>query len=117
MDKKKVRILYSADSIKQIQQPDPYAHMDAGIRDIVKLLIENGIETVQSCQGGKGHCYPEPTVEFAGGFEAGFRAFAIATAHGLKVAELRRVWSILSGEPFGPHWAMTFVAASPEANK
>lgn len=99
--------MYSKDDQANLQARD-YEHMDAGIRDAVRVLIEKGIETVQSCQGGPGHAYPEPTIEFVGGYEAGFRAFAIATTFGLRVRELRRVWSIESGEPVGPHWVMTF---------
>jgi hypothetical protein len=106
MKKSKPKEMYSLHDQANMQTHD-YSHMDAGIRDAVKTLIENGIETFQSCQGGVGHCYPVPTIEFGGGYEAGFRAFAIATTFGLKIVELRRVWSVQRGELVGPHWAMT----------
>ena len=99
--------MYSKEDQKNLQDQD-YSGMDPGIREAVKILIENGIETIQSCQGGAGHAYPEPTVEFTGSFGAGFRALAIAMEHGLQASELRRVWWIQEGEPVGPHWAMTF---------
>ena len=85
-----------------------YEGMDPEIREAVKILCENGIETIQSCQGGPGHAYPNPTIEFCGGYAAGFRALAVAIDFGLAVAELRRVWTIQYGEPVWPHWAMTF---------
>lgn len=82
--------------------------IDAGIRRAVKVLCENGVETTESCEGGKGHSFAEPTVRFLGGQAEGFRALGIALQHGLKVAALRRYWAIHDGEPVGPHWEMTF---------
>jgi hypothetical protein len=52
------------------EQDHALNHLDSGIRDAVLLLRENGIETIESCQGGNGHAYPEPTVRFAGGIKA-----------------------------------------------
>lgn len=85
--------------------------LDPGIMAAVKLLRDAGIETFESCQGGAGHSYPEPTVAFHGQHGEGFRALAAALQHRLPVSELRRVWSIEDGEPVGPHWEMVF--ASP----
>jgi hypothetical protein len=82
--------------------------VDRGIAREVKILFENGIETTESCEGGPGHPFPEPTVTFCGDQAQGFRALAIARQHGLKVSELRRVWTIIDGEPVGPEWDMTF---------
>lgn len=82
--------------------------LDPGIRPAVELLVKAGVETFESCEGGPGHAYPEPTVRFHGGRYAGFRAFSVAMDHGLPVAELRRVWPICDGEPTGPWWEMTF---------
>jgi hypothetical protein len=82
--------------------------LDEGIRTYVRVLWENGVETVQSCQGGKGHSYAEPTIQFLGGPAAGPEALAIAMAHALPVSELRRVWEMQDGEPTGPTWHMTF---------
>jgi len=88
----------------------PYAKLDKGIKRHVRILFENGIETCESCQGGRGHPFPEPTVRFYGGQGEGFRALAIALEHGLKVYELRRLYQIRDGEPCGPYWEMAFVA-------
>jgi hypothetical protein len=83
--------------------------VDAGIRREVQVLWENGVETTESCEGGQGHPFPEPTVRFRGSKAEGFRALAVALQNGLRVAELRRYWSIEDGEPVGPEWEMTFV--------
>jgi hypothetical protein len=82
--------------------------VDPGIARAVRVLFDNGVETTESCEGGKGHPFPEPTVSFTGGQGEGFRALAIALQHGLKVSELRRVWTIIDGEPTGPEWDLTF---------
>jgi hypothetical protein len=68
-----------------------------------------GIETFESCEGGPGHAYPEPTVAFYGTPEAGWRAVGICLAYSLLVLSLRRVWDVLdANEPTGPHWEITF---------
>jgi hypothetical protein len=90
----------------------PYDSLDNGIREAVRVLAEAGIETFESCEGGSGHAYPEPTIRFHGEREAGWRALAIAHAVRLGVVELRRVWPINDGEPTGPWWEMTFRTTS-----
>jgi hypothetical protein len=82
--------------------------IDKGIAREVSVLQSHGVETTESCQGGKGHPYPEPTIRFSGGHSEGFRALGIALQNGLRVSELRRIWSVLDGEPVGPQWEMTF---------
>jgi hypothetical protein len=82
--------------------------LDDGIKDIVRLLRQAGVETFASCQGGKGHAYPDPTVRFHGERSEGFRAYVVAMEHGLPVMALRRVWQIEDGEPAGPFWEMVF---------
>jgi len=84
--------------------------LDPGIQEAVTVLISAGIETFESCEGGTGHAYPEPTVRFHGDRSEGFRALAAAMQAGLSVAELRRVWPINDGEPTGPWWELTFVS-------
>lgn len=84
-------------------------HLDSGIQKAVLLLREKGIETIESCQGGNGHAFSEPTVRFCGGKAEGYRALSIALQCGLRVVELRRVWPILDFEPTGPWWELTFV--------
>ena len=83
--------------------------LDPGIKREVKILRANGIETFESCQGGHGHAYPEPTIRFHGHNPQGFRALAIALEYDLRPACLRRIWPIIEGEPTGPYWEMTFV--------
>ena len=87
----------------------PYGTIDRGIRNAVRILHDNGIETFESCQGGRGHAFYEPTVRFHGGKGEGFRALAIALQHGLRVSELRRYYDLIDDEPVGPHWEMTFL--------
>ena len=82
--------------------------LDKGIANIVVLLRASGIETYESCEGGSGHAYPVPTVRFHGVHSEGFRALSVALQHGLHVSELRRLWSIIDGEPDGPTWELTF---------
>lgn len=82
--------------------------LDPGIKRYVEILNEGGIETFESCQGGEGHCYPEPTVRFHGERSEGFKALAIAQQHAFPVASIRRTWPVIDGEPTGPYWELTF---------
>jgi hypothetical protein len=82
--------------------------VDPGIRRAVEVLRCAGIETFESCQGGPGHCFPEPTVRFSGNHIQGFRAYAAAMELGLRVLELRRTWSVIDGELTGPWWYIVF---------
>jgi hypothetical protein len=82
--------------------------LDEGIREIVVVLVGNGVETFESCEGGRGHCFPEPTVRFEGDSSEGLRALAVALENGLPVARLRRVWGVIDGQIHGPWWEMTF---------
>lgn len=75
---------------------------------MVNVLTSAGIETFESCEGGAGHAYPEPTIRFHGHRAEGFRALAVALEYGLRVKDLRRVWPVLDGEPTGPYWEMVF---------
>lgn len=89
--------------------PEGELDVDAGIARYVEVLMTNGVETFESCEGGTGHPFYEPTVRFFGGQAEGFRALGIAMQNGLPVSFLRRYWTILDGEPVGPQWEMTFV--------
>jgi hypothetical protein len=82
--------------------------LDEGIRDIVIMLIANGVEAFESCEGGEGHSFAEPTVRFEGGSSEGLRALSVALENGLPVAELRRAWGVVDGPIHGPWWVMTF---------
>ncbi|MBX3321371.1 MAG: hypothetical protein KF757_00120 [Phycisphaeraceae bacterium] len=82
--------------------------LDEGIAQYVRILCAAGIETYESCEGGDGHCYPEPTVRFHGDRSEGMRALAVAQQQDLPVLSVRRAWPIIDGEPTGPTWEMTF---------
>jgi hypothetical protein len=84
------------------------SELDSGICEIVRILMEAGVETFESCEGGPGHAFTHPTVRFHGHREEGFRAMAVAQSHGLNVTYLRRVWDVIEGEPTGPQWEMVF---------
>jgi len=83
--------------------------LDPGIASAVRVLSDAGVETFESCQGGTGHAYPDPTVRFHGDQAEGFKALAVAIQGGLQVAELRRVWPLQDNEPTGPWWELTFI--------
>jgi hypothetical protein len=82
--------------------------IDRGIAPYVEILRAAGVETFESCQGGEGHAFHEPTIRFHGDRAEGYRALGVALQSGLPVAELRRTWPINDGEPTGPFWEVTF---------
>lgn len=84
--------------------------LDPGIAEAVVALRAAGIETFESCEGGQGHAYAEPTVRFHGHKAEGFKALSAAIEAGLVVCDLRRVWPVIDGEPTGPWWELTFSA-------
>jgi hypothetical protein len=85
------------------------AALDPGIAVYVGLLDAAGVETFESCDGGPGHAFAEPTIRFHGERGEGFRALAVALQHRLPVRGLRRYWQVSDqGEPEGPHWELTF---------
>ena len=85
---------------------DPF--LDPGIKRYVEILNSEGIETYESCEGGSGHAYPEPTIRFHGERSEGLRALSVALQNNLPVSGLKRVWCIIDGEPVGPTWELTF---------
>jgi hypothetical protein len=87
--------------------------LDAGVRRYVLALREAGIETFESCQGGPGHAFPEPTIRFNGNSSEGFRAFTAAMNRGLPVLGLRRYYQAIDGWLEGPWWEMTFRTTDP----
>ena len=87
--------------------------LDPGIAGAVKVLREAGVETTESCEGGGGHAFPEPTVRFDGDNSEGFRALAAAMQAQLPVAGLRRSWMMQGGEPTGPEWELVFYSETP----
>jgi len=83
--------------------------LDKGIRREVEVLRAAGIETFESCQGGKGHSSPEPVVRFHGQAPEGLKALSVALYAKLNVFTLQRVWRVEDGELVGPWWEMTFL--------
>ena len=84
--------------------------LDPGIESFVRHLASSGIETFESCEGGDGHAYPEPTVRFHGGISEGYKAVSYALESDFGVASLKRVWDILDGELTGPYWEITLTS-------
>jgi hypothetical protein len=82
--------------------------LDPTITRAVKILVEAGVETYESCQDERGHSNPEPTIRFCGERYKGFRALAVAMAEGLPVKSICRIWHVRDGEPVRPDWEMTF---------
>lgn len=82
--------------------------LDAGIENAVHALRAAGIETIESCEGGADHPFPEPTVRLVGGPGEGFRALGEAVRAGLKPRSLARIWTMDDGELTGPYWDLTF---------
>ncbi len=87
---------------------DPSMPLDEGIAPAVHALRRAGLETYESCEGGEGHAFPEPTVRFKGNQAEGFRAYSVALDHGLPVVALKRVWRVTENELEGPWWELTF---------
>jgi len=80
--------------------------VDAGVRYPVRVLHAHGIETAQSCQGGAGHAYHEPTIDLpAQGSDAlGFAALAALRDNGVDVLDVALVWSVVGGLPHQKLW-------------
>jgi hypothetical protein len=96
--------------MEAILSPPVAGVIDPGIAKAVSILQANGVETFESCEGGAGHAFPEPTVRFYGTPAAGPRALAVCMDHGLPVMALRRVWYMENHELTGPNWELTFRA-------
>jgi hypothetical protein len=101
-----------------MMMPDKwYLALDPGIRFAVRVLhAAGGIETCQSCQGGKGHAYDCPSVDMiATGEDAiGMRALAALSDHGLPVQDVSLVWNVKNGLPYEKLWRVTFSRPMPE---
>jgi hypothetical protein len=95
------------DSLERFE-PATDMPLDPGIRRYVLALRSGGIETFESCEGGEGHAFTEPTVRFAGAMAEGFKAFGVAKELGLPVYKVRLSYSIVDGFLTGPWWEMVF---------
>jgi len=105
------------DVLSELNSHDPVPAgelpIDHGVRRYVLILRAEGIETFESCQGGDGHAYPEPTIRFHGNAFEGYKAFAIAMTYGLPVAGVRQAYSVEAQRLTGPWWEMTFRTTDP----
>jgi hypothetical protein len=66
--------------------------VDSLILPAVKILTDHGFKTFESCQGGEGHAFLEPTVRFEGDEFDLIRACEICRFYGLAVCEGRRIF-------------------------
>lgn len=66
--------------------------LDPEIAPVVHFLVGHGFETFESCQGGPGHCFPDPTVRFHGTEFDAIRAYELCQAKGLLILCVRRVF-------------------------
>lgn len=89
---------------------ESYKSLDDGIRFAVRVLHAAGFETCQSCQGGPGHSYDEPTVEMisSGSDAQGFGALAALQSYGLPVNAISIQWPVSNGLPYERNWRITF---------
>jgi hypothetical protein len=69
-----------------------FSFVDSGIRMAVEILNKHGFKTFESCQGGKGHFFHEPTVRFEGSEFDCIKAYEICQAEGLPVYEVKRIF-------------------------
>lgn len=87
--------------------------LDPGIRRAVEVLWAADVHTYESCEGGAGHSYAEPTVRLYGTQAEGWRALAACKDRGLPVRTVQRCWDLDEGEPSGPYWQIAFARAYP----
>ena len=92
----------------EVFEPATDMPLDDGIKQAVLVLRSGGIETFESCEGGPGHAFPDPTIKFHGSAWAGYRALAVAMENGLRVARLQRVYHVSDGQLAGPWWELVF---------
>lgn len=67
-------------------------HLDPGIAPVVEILNNHGFKTFESCQGGDGHCFVNPTVRFYGSEFDLIRAYEICQCYRINVYEAKRVF-------------------------
>jgi len=96
--------------LPKAQEERLLAELDPGIREYVRILRLEGVDTIESCEGGPWpeHAYPKPTIRFDGDVAEGFRALSEAIGRGLPVDSLDRHWDVINGEPVGPDNRLVF---------
>jgi len=92
-----------------------WSFIDKGIRPVVELLNKYGFKTFESCEGGEGHCFNEPTVRFYGSEFDLIRAYELCALHKINVYEARRTYrktdiykDVNNGESIGENWDEPF---------
>ena len=80
---------------------------DIGVTAYLAELIAAGVHTFESCEGGEGHAFRDPTVRFNGDDTEGWRALDVCRAHNFPVRLLQRVWDVDDG-PADPYWMLVF---------
>lgn len=100
----------SIETNMNIQKIDPIEEqkLDDGIKPIVLLLQQHSVETFESCQGGIGHCFPEPTIRFHGDKFEGVRVAHICLKNALPIQQIRRAFDVYDDELHQPFWEVTF---------
>lgn len=83
--------------------------LDAGIARAVIVANGAGFTTYESCEGGVGHAYPEPTVRGFGTYQEVMRAVMAMIDLALPVCELRQVWHLRDSVLYGPCWDIVLV--------
>lgn len=108
----KAKAKTNTNPIRDMMMPEAfYQDLDPGIRFAVRVLhAAGGLETCQSCQGGKGHSYDRPTIDMiaTGDGAKGFRALAELADYGLHVRDVSIIWPIKYGLPYEKLWRITF---------
>lgn len=101
--------------IRTMMMPDEwYSKLDEGIRFPVRVLhAAGGIETCQSCQGGEGHAYHDPTIDVVAASDdaKGFRALDALVDYNIEVASVALVWPVSNGMPAEKLWRITLKKA------
>ena len=67
-------------------------NIDEKILPAVRILNEHGFKTFESCEGGEGHVFNQPTIRFEGSEFDLIRAFEICQLYRLPVYEVKRVY-------------------------
>ena len=78
--------------MKNFKNTSEIEGLDIGIEKAVNIMIKNGFQTFESCQGGIGHCFNEPTIRFFGDEFDLIRAWEVCELNGLRVFEAKRVF-------------------------
>jgi hypothetical protein len=87
-------------SLLKLRTTIDWEQIDIGILPAVEILRKNGIDTFESCEGGEGHSFPEPTVRFWGNEIDCIRAYDICQYYRLNVSCTRKVFEKEAIDPY-----------------